>query len=169
MLILKRDTMYTKHFVVYKQAYQGLFPMLNSSFYHSVQWTSGVTRRKSWWKSWRGFMRESWGESRGKLCWSPHWGIIVTWKTFWSVIGIVSLVCKVSVTASTCISVPLCLVYFDTMFWVRFVSTNVTFENCLNLRFFTRNWIICFHLLSHYLLLYCLQEFHCVHQYLLLE
>ena len=41
----------------------------------------------SWWKSGIGFMRESWWESSGKMCWSPHWGIIVTGSTitFWNV------------------------------------------------------------------------------------
>ena len=41
----------------------------------------------SWWKSGIRFMRESWWESSGKMCWSPHWGIIVTGSTitFWNV------------------------------------------------------------------------------------
>ena len=85
-------------------------------------------------------MRESWGESRGKLCWYPHWEIIVTGRTitFWNVIWIVSFVCKVSVTSSTCIIV----------FWYH-VPSLICMYKCDIWKLsqpFTRNWIICFHL-----------------------
>ena len=102
----------------YDTSFLRLFPIFSWILCHSLHRASVETRKKSWLKYVRGFMRECRGESWWELYWK-HWGIIIVicTVTFYSMIRIVNLIWKCSVTASTGMCVFLCLVYCSA--WTR--------------------------------------------------
>ena len=103
------------------EAYLGLFPMLDllmSKLPHG-------TRGESWGKSWGKSRRET------SYDWTRAWkgGIVVAYRTLYSMVRFFYSVGEKLIAELTYMSMLLCLVYLNSVFWRRFEWATFTLKN----------------------------------------